>query len=221
MRKLQPLLISCLGKEEIPENTFKILGQVVQHVAKEIINVQEDTWEDLRDYITSHCQQTEFTRGCYIFRCLNMPLDEEDFVIPVMEKLLPEIRRMLNPPRKVLVDNFGWVLAFTGAFCAIIHMVEIESHAESVQEIEDKMIESVTHLVGRKMEIGIVRRAFKDMETIVKEQLEWYSLDEFTFVMRLLQRLLTIQGMRKDSKLLLMGINFMVERVLVNRGIVH
>ncbi|CAH2059559.1 unnamed protein product [Thlaspi arvense] len=211
IRELQPLLISCLEKQEIPVNTFKILGQVVQHVANEIFNVQEDTWVGLRDYITSHCRETEFIRGCYIFRCLTMPLDEEEFVIPVMEILLPEIRRMLNPPRKRLVDNFCWVLAFTGAFCAIVHMVEIESHDESVQEIEEKMVESVSHLVERRMEIGLVMRAFKDVEIVIKEELKWYTTNEFTFVKRLLEKLLAIEGMTLRSRQLLEGINEMVE----------
>ncbi|ESQ51961.1 hypothetical protein EUTSA_v10017892mg [Eutrema salsugineum] len=211
IRKLQPLLISCLWKKEIHLKTFKILGQVVQHVAKEIFNVQEDTWVDLRDYITSHCQKTEFAKGCHVFRCLTMPLDAEDFVIPVMEKLLPQIRRLLNPPRQVLEDKLFWVLAFLGAFCAIIQMVEIESHAESVTEIEDKMIESVRHLVETRLETELVMRAFVNMKNVVKEQLEWYTWNEFTFVKRMLQRLLTIQGMVKDGKLLLVGINVMVE----------
>ncbi|CAA7055772.1 unnamed protein product [Microthlaspi erraticum] len=213
IRKLQPLIITCLGKQETPENTFKILGEVVHHVAKEIFEVQDDTWNELRDYITSHCEETEFfNRGCYIFRCLNTPLDDQDFVVPVMEKLLPVIRRMLNPPRNLLVDNFGWVLAFTGAFCAIIQMVEVESHAGSVEEIEEKMIEVVGNLVERRMEIGIVMRAFRDLETIVEEQLKWYTTNEFALVKRLLRKLLEIEGMRIESKVVLKRINEIVER---------
>lgn len=213
IRELQPLIITCLGKQETYENTFKILGEVVHHVAKEIFDVQDDTWVDLRDYITSHCEETKFfNRGCYIFRCLSMPLDEQDFVIPVMEKLLPVIRRMLNPPRNFLVDNFCWVLGFTCAFCAIIQMVEIESHAESVEEIEEKMIEVVGNLVERRMEIGLVMRAFRDLEIIVEEQLEWYTTNEFALVERLLRKLLEIGGMRIESKVVLKRIKEIVER---------
>ncbi|VVB03997.1 unnamed protein product [Arabis nemorensis] len=213
IRKLQPLLISCLKKEGIPENTFKILSEVVNHVAMEIFNVQEDEWMELRDYITSYCQ-TEFSRGCYIFTCLTMALDDQHFVIPVIENLLPEIRTRLDPQRGLLVDNICWVLAFKGAFCLMIQMTEITSHTETVREIENMMIESVRKLVVRRMEVGLVRRAFRDLDRIVDEQLNWYSINEFTLVTRLLQRLLAIEGMRTGSKTVLdriMGTLFLVE----------
>ncbi|KFK44756.1 hypothetical protein AALP_AA1G298700 [Arabis alpina] len=220
IRKLQPLLVSCLGKQEISENTFQILGEVVHHVAKEIFDIQDDTWMELRDYITYHCQ-TEFTRGCYIFTCLTMALDDQHFVIPVMESLLPEIRTKLNPPRGLLVDNICWVLAFKGAFCAIIQMAEITSYTETVKEIEDLMIDSVKKLVVRRMEVGLVRRAFRDLERIVDEQMKWYSINEFALVTHLLHRLLAIQGMRTDSKTVLERINEMVDTVVAKHGFVE
>ncbi|VVB15192.1 unnamed protein product [Arabis nemorensis] len=53
MRQLQPLLITCLSKEGISESMFKILGEVVYHVAYEMMNVQDEKWFGLRDYIVS------------------------------------------------------------------------------------------------------------------------------------------------------------------------
>ncbi|CAA7032497.1 unnamed protein product [Microthlaspi erraticum] len=53
--------------------------------------------------------------------CLTMWLEGDEFVIPVMKSLLPDIFKRLNPSRELLVDNSCWVLTFVGAFCAIIH----------------------------------------------------------------------------------------------------
>ncbi|KFK40680.1 hypothetical protein AALP_AA2G027400 [Arabis alpina] len=180
MRKLQPLLVSCLTKG-VSESMFKVLGEVVYHVAYEMMHVRDETWIGLRDYLVAQ-SKTEFQRAVYIFQCLKMPLDEQEFVIPVMESLLPEINTRLNPPSEVLVDNSGWVLAFTGAFCAVIHLIEVEDSAESVKDIAYKMIGSVRELVEKGMEVGLVMRAFRDVESIVKKHLEWFTTNEYKFV---------------------------------------
>ncbi|VVB15193.1 unnamed protein product [Arabis nemorensis] len=141
-----------------------------------------------------------------------MSLEDEEFVIPVMESLLPEISTRLNPPKEVLVDNSCWVLAFTGAFCAIVHSIEIPSHAKSVKEIAYKMVDSVRELVERGMEVGLVRRAFRDVENIVKKQLEWFGTSDFKFVKGMLWRLYEIKGMKMESKIVLWRISFILER---------
>ncbi|KAG7548272.1 hypothetical protein ISN44_As12g034660 [Arabidopsis suecica] len=210
MRELQPLLNSCLRQEGITDSMFKVLGEVVSHVAYEIFKHQDVTWYALRNYIAS--SKTEFKRAVYIFQCLTMPLENEEFLIPVIEVLLPEISRRLNPPTELLVDNSCWVLAFTGAFFAAIHLVEVSSHVESVKEIAHKMIESVRKLVERGMEVGLVRRAFRDVESIVKKQLRWYDTSEYKLVKGLLWRLYAIKGMKWESKIVLWRINVIVER---------
>ncbi|KAG7548273.1 hypothetical protein ISN44_As12g034670 [Arabidopsis suecica] len=211
MRELQTLLISCLKQERISDNMFKVLGQVVNHVVYEMFKHQDVAWDGLRDYIASQ-SKTKFQRAVYIFQCLTTPLEDDEFVIHVMENLLPEIRIRLNPPRDLLVDNSCWVLAFTGAFCATIHMIDIPSKAESVKEIANKMIDSVRELVERGMEVGLVRRAFRDLESIVKKQVEWYKTIEYKFVKGLLWKLYAIKGMKWESKIVLWRINVIVER---------
>ncbi|KAL1197144.1 hypothetical protein V5N11_002023 [Cardamine amara subsp. amara] len=190
---------------------FKVLGEVVNHVAYEMLVYQREKWDDLRDYTVSQ-SKIEFQRAVYIFQCLTMPLPVDDFVIPVLDNLLPEIITRLNPPREYLVDNICWVLAFTGAFCAAINLIETPSHAESVNEITNKMIDSVRELVERKMEVGLVRRAFRDLEIIVKKQMEWYNKSEYKFLKCLLWRLYPIQDMKWESKIVLWRINVIVER---------
>ncbi|KAL1197157.1 hypothetical protein V5N11_002036 [Cardamine amara subsp. amara] len=207
-RELQPLLISCLKEEGVPESMFKALGELVNHVAYEMFVYQDEKWDDLRDYIVSQSKR-EFQRAVYIFQCLTMLLPDDDFVIPVLDNLLPEIITRLNPPREYQVDDICWVLAFTGAFCAAINLTEIPSHAK---EITDKMIDSVIELVERRMEIGLVRRAFRDLETIVKKQLEWYEKGEYKFVKGLLWSLYAIKGMKWESKIVLWRINVILER---------
>ncbi|CAH2079593.1 unnamed protein product, partial [Thlaspi arvense] len=211
IRELQPLLISCLSKEGISESMFKVLGEVVYHVAYEMMNLQVEVWYGLRDYLVSK-SQTEFERAVYIFQCLTIWLEEDKFVVPVMESLLPEITARLNPPTEVLVDNSCWVLAFVGAFCAIIHMLEITSRAESVKEIADKIIDSVIKLVERGMEVGLVRRGFRDVESIVKKHDGWFANKEYEFVKGLVQRLYEIKGMTMESKMVLWRINLLVDR---------
>ncbi|KAG7543614.1 Armadillo-type fold [Arabidopsis thaliana x Arabidopsis arenosa] len=210
MRELQPLLMSCLKEEGISYSMFKVLGQVVNYVAYEMLVYQDETCYELRDYIAS--SKTEFRRAVYIFQCLTMALVDDDFVIPVMEKLFPEIITRLDPPTELLVDNSCWVLVFKGAFCAAIHLIEDLGYAKSVKEIAHKMIDSIKELVGREMEVGLVRRAFRDVESIVKKQLEWYSTSQYKFVKGLLWRLYAIKGMKWESKIVLWRINVIVER---------
>ncbi|CAE6201495.1 unnamed protein product [Arabidopsis arenosa] len=210
-RKLQPLLISCLKEEGISDSLFKVLGQVVNHVANEMFVFHYESWDDLRDYFASQ-SETEFQRAVYIFQCLTIPLIDDDFLNPVMENLCPVISTRLDPPTELLVDNSCWVLAFTSAFCAVIHMIEDPGYAESPKEIAYKMIESVRKLVEREMEVGLVRRAFRDVETIVKKQLEWYGKFEYKFVKGLLWRLYAVKGMKWESKIVLWRINVIVER---------
>ncbi|CAL9224633.1 unnamed protein product [Arabidopsis halleri] len=194
-RILQSLLISCLKEQGVSDSMFKVLGQVVNHVANEMFVYQYESWDDLRDYFASQ-SETEFQRAVYIFQCLTIPLIDDDFLNPVMENLCPVISTRLDPPTELLVDNSCWVLAFTGAFCAISHMIEDPGYAEYVKEIAHKMIDSVRKLVEREMEVGLVRRAFRDVETIVKKQLEWYGKLEYKFVKGLLWRLYAIKGMK-------------------------
>ncbi|CAF1858009.1 unnamed protein product [Brassica napus] len=213
MKELQPLLLSCLSsKEGISESMFKVLGEVVYHVAFEMTNFHFETWYDLSDCIAS-TSETEFERAVYIFQCLTMWLDDE-FMVPIVKFLLPEINKRLNPPREVLVDNSCWVLAFLGAFCVIIQLVEMETSA--VEEIADKMVDSVRELVERKMEVGLVRRAFRDLESIVKKQKDWFGDNEYELIKALLQRLYVIKGMTMESKMVLWRINVFVERGLAD-----
>ncbi|CAN7016114.1 unnamed protein product [Brassica oleracea var. botrytis] len=211
LRELQPLLISCLWeKEGISESMFRVLGEVVYHVAFEMMTSHVELWDDLGYYITSHIE-TDFQRAVYVFQCLTMWLHEE-FIDPIVEHLLQEINKRLNPPSDVLVDNSCWVLAFLGAFCAISQLVAMKDYAETVMEMADKMVNSVRELVERKLEVGFVRRAFRDFEIIVKKQMEWYRMNEYKLTKSLLHRLYVIKGMTMDSKMVLWRINVFVER---------
>ncbi|KAF8109215.1 hypothetical protein N665_0100s0004 [Sinapis alba] len=210
IEKLQPMLISCLKEEVMPENTFEILGKVIYHVAMETFSFTDDPWFDLWDYIAS---ESEFDKAVYIFQCLTMRLDDkEGFVVPAVSKFLPEISSRLNPPRAVLVDNSRWVLAFTGGFCTVIRMVNQASHAGFVKEIALKMIDSVKVLVQRRMEVGLVRRACRILERIVEEQWDWYEAREYRLVKDLLRRLYEIKGMKMESKMVLWRISGTLER---------
>ncbi|CAN8291457.1 unnamed protein product [Cochlearia groenlandica] len=212
MVQLQELLIGCLEEVEMPENTFKILAQVVFHVAHEMFSSQEDEWLHLWEYLSTSCK-TLFKEAVYIFQCLTMPLDDNRYVIYVIDDLLPEISSRLSPPPRVLlVDNSYWVMVFVGAFCAAIHLVKITSHAEKLEKIVNQMIESVRVLVERGMEIGLVRRAFRDLETVVKKQVEWYERSEYSFVKALLEKLCAINGMKMESRMVLWRINAMLEK---------
>lgn len=198
--KLQPMLISCLKEEAMPENTFEILGKVVYHVAMETFGFGEDPWFDLWDYIAS---ESEFHKAVYIFQCLTMRFDDDKqgFVVPDVSRFLLEISSRLNPPRAVLVDDHGrWVLAFAGGFCVVIRLVNEASHAGFVEEITLKMIGSVKVLVERRMEVGLVRRAFRVLERIVEEQWDWYEAREYRLVKGLLRRLYEIKGMKMGKQ---------------------
>ncbi|KAL9812319.1 putative non-reducing end alpha-L-arabinofuranosidase [Arabidopsis thaliana] len=129
-----------------------------------------------------------------------MRLEFKDIVVPAITNLLPEINRNLTPPRELLVDNSRWVLAFTGAYCSAIHLLEVKSHAGYVKEIAYKMIDSVRELVERGMEVGLVTRAFRDLQSIVKKQWDWYMTCECRFLKGLLWRLYAIKGMKMESK---------------------
>ncbi|KAL0698877.1 hypothetical protein Bca4012_054999 [Brassica carinata] len=211
MRQLKELIMSCLNEVGVPENTFKILGKVAFHVTLELLSYQEDKWFEVWDYIASECS-TQFERTVYIFQCLTtMMLDDNEYVTPAVNNLLPEIRRrLMNPPGEFLVDNSCWVLAFVGGFCAAIHLLEL--HTRSVEEIVDKMVDSARELVGRGMEVGLVRRAFRDLESIVRKQVDWYGGNEYGFVKALLWKLFEIKGLRMESKMVLWRINVFLER---------
>ncbi|CAN6820779.1 unnamed protein product [Brassica oleracea] len=213
MRQLQPLLISCLKEDRlsVSDSMFKVLGEVVFHVANEVLsNEGEDKWFDLWEYIASQCK-THFEKAVYIFQSLTMMLDDMDILIHVIDILLPEINARLQ--LLLVEDNSCWVLAFVGAFCAAIHLVEVTSHADSVKEITLKMIDSVRELVERGgMEVGVVRRAFRDLEKVVKKQVKWYSTSDYRFVKGLLSRLYAIKAMKMESRILLWRINVIVER---------
>ncbi|CAN8241188.1 unnamed protein product [Cochlearia groenlandica] len=77
-----------------------------------------------------------------------MWLEDDAFVFPVMESLLPELKKRLNPPRDSFVDNDSSV-------CSVMHLVEITRYEEAVMEIQDKMIDLVRKLVERGMEVGM------------------------------------------------------------------
>ncbi|CAE6201478.1 unnamed protein product [Arabidopsis arenosa] len=212
IREIQPLLISCLAEVRVPESTIKILGQVVFHVLNELSSYQEDNWFGLWDYIATECK-TVFRKTVYIFQCLTMRLDDKEFVIHAINNLLPEIYRNLNPPRDLWEDNNCWVLAFTGAFCAAIHLIEVSSHAEYLKEIAYKMIDSVRELVGRGMEVELVRRAFINMESIVEKQFDCYTTNDYRFVKGLIWRLYAIKGMSMETRSVLWRINVTLEKV--------
>ncbi|CAH2079628.1 unnamed protein product [Thlaspi arvense] len=212
IEKLNPLLVRCLRGKRIPEKTFMVLGQVVFHVALETFSYTDDPWFDLWDYIASQ-SKAEFSKAVYIFQCLTMRFDDkEDVVIHAMNSLLPEIYKRLNPPRELLVDNSIWVLAFTGAFCAAIRLINIASHAGFVREIAEKMVDSVRELVERGMEVGLVMRAFRDVEGTVEKQWDWYKTCEYRFVKGLLWKLYGINGMKMESKMVLWRINGNLDR---------
>ncbi|CAA7055760.1 unnamed protein product [Microthlaspi erraticum] len=208
MRQLQGNLILRLKEEGVSENMFRVLGEVVFHVANEMLSSEEDKWFDLWSYIGSECK-TEFKKAVYVFQCLTMWLEDKEFVIPAVDNLLPEITRRLKHP---LVDESCWALAFVGAFCAMIHLVEMSDRVETVKEVLCIMVGSVRELVGRRMEVGFVRRGFRDVESVVKKELKWYSASEYRFVKGLLRRLYEIKGMEMESKIVLWRINKIVER---------
>jgi len=159
MRELQTLLISCLTQERISGSMFRVLGKVVNHVVCEMFKHQDIAWDGLRDYIVSQ-SKTKFHRAVYIFQCLTTPLEDDEFVIHVMENLLPEIRIRLNPPRDLLVDNSCWVLAFTGAFCAI------------------KGMKWESKIVLWRINVIVERGVNEKVKELPKDKFDWLNLPE-------------------------------------------
>ncbi|CAN8284416.1 unnamed protein product [Cochlearia groenlandica] len=214
IKQLQPLIIFCLKEARIYGNMFKFLCEVIYHVSYEMMNIQCEVWYDLRDHIIS-LSKTEFCKAVYIFQCLAMWLDDDEFAIPVTESLVPEIKKRLNPPSDSSVDNNCWVLAFVGAFCAAMHLVEITGYnGKAPKEVEDKMLDSVRELVGRGMEVGIVRRALRDIESIVMKQREWFSNSGYMFLEDFVEKLYEIEEMKMESRIVLWRINVLVERLV-------
>ena len=83
------------------------------------------------------------------------------------------------------------------------------------------MIDSVKVLVERRMEVGLVRRAFRDLERIVEEQWDWYEAREYRLIKGLLRRLCEIRGMKMESKMVLWRISGTLERNVVEDGFDH
>uniref|UniRef100_A0A1J3DJG5 DUF577 domain-containing protein n=1 Tax=Noccaea caerulescens TaxID=107243 RepID=A0A1J3DJG5_NOCCA len=142
MRLLQKDLVSRLKEEGLSENLFQVLGEVVVHVANELSSSEDDKWFYLWSYIASECK-TEFKKAVYILQCLTMMVDDDkDFMVPTIENLIPEISSRLKPEGDLLlVDESCWVAAFVGAFCVIIHLIEIR--IETVKEVMCSMVDSV------------------------------------------------------------------------------
>ncbi|CAA7060487.1 unnamed protein product [Microthlaspi erraticum] len=107
----------------------------------------------------------------------------------------------LDPPEELLCENSCWVLAFTGGFCVAINLLEITSQAKDVETLACKMIDSVKELVKRGMEVQLVRRAFKDLESIVEKQWYWYMATEYRFVKGLFSELCAIEGLTMEIHL--------------------
>ncbi|CAA7055757.1 unnamed protein product [Microthlaspi erraticum] len=214
MRLLQRDLIERLKEEGLAEHLFIVLGEVVVHVANELASSQDDKWFDLWHYIATECK-TEFKKAVYIFQCLTMMVDaDKDFMVPTIESLIPEISSRLKPPGDLLVvvDERCWSAAFVGAFCVVVHLVEIRDRVETVKEVLFSMVGSVRELVERRMEVEFVMRAFKDVESIVKKQMSWYSTGEYRVVKGLLWRLGEIEGMEMESKDVLFRMEMSLER---------
>ena len=178
---LSPILISCLEEQVISNNSLKILSMLVNRVAFEIFTIQEETWYDLREFISSKAE-SEFVKVVSVFKSLSMPLDGEEFLIPLMENLLPAILKRLGDNEE---DSSGqWGLAFVGGFCAAVHLLET-TRVDLVENLANEMLKSVK----RGMELGFLGKALREVETAVVEQLWWYCTTEFRFVLGLISRI--------------------------------
>ncbi|CAH8257124.1 unnamed protein product [Arabidopsis lyrata] len=104
--------------------------------------------------------------------CVSFRVQElvHDFVIPLMENLLPAILKRLNSSQ--------WGLAFVGGFCAAVHLLEM-TRVALVENLANEMLKSV----NRGMELGFLLKALTDLEIAVVEQLWWYCTTEFRFVL--------------------------------------
>ncbi|XP_010528580.1 PREDICTED: uncharacterized protein LOC104805644 [Tarenaya hassleriana] len=136
-----------------------------------------------------------------------MPLDEDEFVAPLMKNLLSPILKWLD---MMLNQENNWVLAFLGAFCSAIRMFGTR-RVDLVGNIVYEMLSSVTELVKRGMELGFVIRAFREMEMIMSKQSDWYCIDEYKFVSGLIRRMEGVEGMKHKTKAVLWRIQFVME----------
>ncbi|KAG7589032.1 Armadillo-type fold [Arabidopsis suecica] len=175
------LLISCLEEQVISETSFKILSMLVNRVAFEKFTIQETTWHGLRKFISSRVEQ-EFAKAVFVFKSLSMPLDEEEFLIPLMENLLPEILKRLGDNKEE--SSSQWGLAFVGGFCAAVHLLET-TRVALVEKLASMMLKSV----NRRMELGFLLKALRDLEIAIVEQLWWYCSAEFRFVLGFIRRI--------------------------------
>jgi len=178
---LSPILISCLEEQVISNNSLKILSMLVNRVAFEIFTIQEETWYDLREFISSKAE-SEFAKAVSVFKSLSMPLDGEEFLIPLMDNLLPAILKRLG--NKEEESSSQWGLAFVGGFCAAVHLLET-TRVDLVENLANEMLKSVK----RGMELGFLGKALREVETAVVEQLWWYCTTEFRFVLGLISRI--------------------------------
>ncbi|CAA0318457.1 unnamed protein product [Arabidopsis thaliana] len=175
---LSPILISCLEEQVISNTSLKILSMLVNRVAFEIFTIQEETWYDLRVFISSKAE-SEFAKAVSVFKSLSMPLDGDEFLIPLMKNLLPAILKRLG--NKEEESSSQWGLAFVGGFCAAVHLLET-TRVDLVENLANEMLKSVK----RGMELGFLGEALRDVETAVVGQLWWYCTTEFTFVLGLI-----------------------------------
>ncbi|XP_010415145.1 PREDICTED: uncharacterized protein LOC104701192 [Camelina sativa] len=210
---LSPELISCLEEQVISESSFKILSMLVNRIAFEVFTIHEETWHDLREFISSRAE-TEFAKAVFVFTSLSMPLDEDDFVIPLMDYLLPAILKRLGNVHEGSGSGSGsssseWGLAFVGGFCAAIHLLETTS-VSLVENLVNEMLKSV----NRGMELGFLGKALRDVEIAVVQQLWWYCTREFKFVLGFIRR---IDAMitEETTKDVLQGIKMVVEKKIL------
>lgn len=201
VEELSPLLITCLAEQVNSDTSFKILSKIVNRIASEIFTVHEATWNDLRDYISSRAE-TEFAKSVFVFKSLSMPLDGEEFVVPVMENLLPAIMKRLGDEEE---SELG--LAFVGGFCAAIHLLET-TRVDLVEDLVYEMLESV----NRGKELGFLEKALREVEMIVVKQLGWYCTTEFRFVSGLIRRIAAFSGGGITEETVLKRIKMIVEK---------
>ncbi|XP_010513570.1 PREDICTED: uncharacterized protein LOC104789595 [Camelina sativa] len=209
---LSPELISCLEEQVISETSFKILSMLVNRIAFEVFTIHEETWHDLRVFISSRAE-TEFAKAVFVFTSLSMPLDEDEFVIPLMDNLLPAIlKRLGNVHEGSGSSSSQWGLAFVGGFCTAVHLLETTSVA-LVENLVNEMLKSV----NRGMELGFLDRALRDVEIAVVQQLWWYCTTEFKFVLGFIRR---IDAMitEETTKDVLQGIKVVVEKKILEIG---
>lgn len=203
VRQLSPILITCLEEQAIPETSFKILSKLVNRIAYERFTVHEATWHDLREFISSRAD-TDFAKSAFVFKSLTMPLDGEEFVIPLMENLLPAILKRLSEE-----SSSQWGLAFVSGFCVVVHLLET-TRVDLVKNLVYEMLRSVK----RGMELGFLWKALREVETVVVKQLGWYCTTEFRFVLGLIRKINEING-EERTKNVLQRIKMVVEKKMI------